>query len=98
MSGGMGFSEDAAVEGPAIELFRLLGWDHANLLHEFDGESPEGRKSMREAILPKRLWLALQKLNPDLPPEALNEAAADRSDAEREDRRSPRLTDSGGDG
>ena len=72
-----GFSEDAAVEGPAIELFRSLGWDHANLLHEFDGESPEGRKSMLEAILPKRLWLALQKLNPDLPAEALNEAAAE---------------------
>lgn len=71
------FSEDAAVEVPAIELFRSLGWDHANLLHEFDGESPEGRKSMRDAILPRRLWLALQKLNRGLPAEALNEAAAE---------------------
>ena len=39
------FSEDAAVEGPAIELFQSLGWDHANLYQEFGGESPEGRRN-----------------------------------------------------
>lgn len=71
------FSEDAAVEGPAAELFQSLGWARANLLHEFAAESPEGRRSMREAVLPKRLWAALTKLNPHLPPEALNEAAAE---------------------
>jgi type I restriction enzyme R subunit len=71
------FSEDAAVEGPAVELFQALGWNAANLMQEFGGESPEGRKTMREALLPARLWAALQKLNPDLPPDALNEAAAE---------------------
>jgi len=71
------FSEDAAVEGPAIELFRTLGWDHLNLYQEFSGTSPEGRRTMREAVLPNRLWSALQRLNPNLPPEALNEAAAE---------------------
>jgi type I restriction enzyme R subunit len=71
------FSEDAAVEAPAMELFRALGWDHGNLYQEFSGESPEGRRTMREPVLPKRLWAALQKLNPHLAPEALNEAAAE---------------------
>ncbi len=61
MSHHGGFSEDAAVEGPAVELFQSLGWSHANLYQEFSGESPEGRRTMREAVLPKRLWAALQK-------------------------------------
>jgi type I restriction enzyme R subunit len=72
-----GFSEDAAVEGPAVELFQELGWSHANLYQEFCGESPEGRRSMRQAVLPNRLWAALQKLNPAIPPEALKDAAAE---------------------
>ena len=33
-----GFSEGAAVEGPAVELFRALGWGHANLQGSFGGE------------------------------------------------------------
>lgn len=75
--GAGGFSEDEAVEGPAVDLFQSLGWSHANLYQEFSGASAEGRRSMRDAVLPKRLWAALQKLNPSLPPEALNEAAAE---------------------
>jgi type I restriction enzyme R subunit len=71
------FNEDPAVEGPAADLFNVLGWQRTNLYQEFAGTSPEGRHSMREAVLPARLWSALQKLNPDLPPEALNEAAAE---------------------
>lgn len=71
------FNEDPAVEGPAADLFNVLGWQRTNLYHEFAGASPEGRRTMREAVLPMRLWAALQKLNPDLPPEALNEAAAE---------------------
>lgn len=73
------FSEDAAVEGPAVELFQSLGWSAANLYQEFSGESSEGRRSMRAAVLPARLWAALQKLNSELSPEALNEAAAEIS-------------------
>jgi len=71
------FSEVAAVELPAIELFQSLGWTHANLYQEFGGESPEGRRTMHTAVLPKRLWAALQDLNSALPPEALNEAVAE---------------------
>ena len=72
------FTEIAAVEHPAIELFRSLGWNHANLYHEtFGANGTESRTTMREAVLPNRLWAALQKLNPHLPPEALRDAAAD---------------------
>ena len=28
------YTEDAAVEKPAIELFRELGWNHINAYHE----------------------------------------------------------------
>lgn len=73
-----GFSEDEAVETPAIELFRSLGWQHVNLYEEkFGAGCTEGRHSMREAVLPDRLWAALQRLNPHLPPEALRDAAAE---------------------
>ena len=46
----------------------------ANLLGEFAGKSPEGRASKRDAILPARLRLALKKLNPGLPGDALDDA------------------------
>jgi len=73
-----GFSEDEAVETPAIELFGSLGWDHVNLYEEkFGADGSEGRGSMREAVLPNRLWDALQKLNPNLSAEALRDAAAE---------------------
>src|SRR5258708_7292998 len=73
-----GFSEGAAVEFPAIDLFRTLGWQHADLYQEIFGpDGTEGRFSMREAVLPNRLWAALQRLNPHLPPETLRDAAAE---------------------
>ncbi len=58
------FNEDPAVEGPAADLFNVLGWQRTNLYHEFAGASSEGRRSMREAVLPTRLWAALQKAEP----------------------------------
>ena len=55
------FSEDSAVEGPAIELFQSLGWSHSNLYQEFSSESPEGRRTMREAVLPKRVSATVER-------------------------------------
>lgn len=74
-----GFSENDLVEQPATALFRDLGWRTANLMGEFGGrggggESPEGRGSKRDVILPNRLRLALKRLNPDLPQEAFDDA------------------------
>lgn len=73
-----GFSEDAAVESPAVELFQSLGWQHANLYEEtFGSEGTEGRATMRDPVLPERLWAALRKLNPHLDADALKDAAAE---------------------
>ena len=74
-----GFSENDLVEQPAIDLFRELGWQTANLMGEFGGKaggvkSTEGRESKRDAVLPNRLRLALQRLNPGLPDTAIEEA------------------------
>ncbi|MBG0810806.1 type I restriction endonuclease subunit R [Methylosinus sp. H3A] len=71
-----GFSENDLIEQPAIELFASLGWQTADLYGEFSGRggSVEGRASKRDAILPNRLRLALKRLNPDLPQEALDDA------------------------
>ena len=73
-----GFSEGAAVEGPAVELFQALGWSHGNLQGEtFGAGGSEGRATMREPVLPNRLRAALQNLNPHLSPDALRDAAAE---------------------
>jgi type I restriction enzyme R subunit len=71
-----GFSEAALVEKPAIKLFASLGWQTADLFAEFSGKggSAEGRASKRDAVLPNRLRLALKRLNPALPQEALDDA------------------------
>ncbi|ESX96702.1 type I restriction endonuclease subunit R [Mesorhizobium sp. LNJC403B00] len=76
-----GFSEDELIEQPAIDLFKVLGWQTANLYGEFGTPatprpSPEGRESRRDAFLPNRLRTALSALNPGLQQSALDEAYA----------------------
>ncbi len=69
------YSEYTLVEKPAIDLFQSLGWEASDLFHEFDhGISPEGREGERDVFLPSRLRSALVKLNPDIPPEAIDQA------------------------
>ena len=71
------FSEDGAVEQPALALLQQLGWRHLNLMEEVPGpENPTGRTSFHQTWLPARLTAALAKLNPDLSAEALSLAAA----------------------
>ncbi|MER1968348.1 type I restriction endonuclease subunit R [Castellaniella sp. GW247-6E4] len=66
------FSEDGAVEQPALALFQQLGWQHINLMEEKLGQdSFTGRTSFQQTWLPARLRSALTKLNPDLPVDAL---------------------------
>ncbi|HEY2708605.1 MAG TPA: type I restriction endonuclease subunit R [Caulobacteraceae bacterium] len=68
-----GFSEDELVEQPAIALLGDLGWETVNLYQESFGlEGSPWRSSRRDAFLTKRLRMALEKLNPDLPGEALD--------------------------
>lgn len=69
------YSEDALVEQPAIELFADLGWDTANLYGEWTGSvSSELRQTQQDVVLVPRLRVALEKLNPELPADALETA------------------------
>ena len=69
------YSEDALVEQPAIEVFDALGWDIANLYGEWAGTvSSEGRQTQQDVVLVPRLRTALERLNPQLPEEALDKA------------------------
>jgi type I restriction enzyme R subunit len=71
-----GYTEDALIEQPAIALFGEIGWEAADCFHEFEqaGGSPLGRETPAEVVLVSRLRLALAKLNPDLPAEAITKA------------------------
>ena len=70
-----GYTEDELVERPAIALFGELGWETANLYGEWTGGgSTMGRRTEHEVILEAQLRPALEKLNPDLPNEAIEKA------------------------
>jgi type I restriction enzyme R subunit len=70
------YTEDALIEQPAIAMFGELHWETANCFHEFEqaGGSPLGRETPSEVVLVSRLRPALEKLNPDLPAEAITKA------------------------
>lgn len=77
-------SENALCEQPSIDLFAELEWQTANCFREFDhGLSSLGRSSKGEVVLVSKLRAALEKLNPDLPREAIglaiDEITRDRS-------------------
>jgi len=66
------FTEDQLVEQPAVELFSALGWDTVNAFDETMGAGGTlGRSSRGEVILLRYLRPALERLNPDLPAEAI---------------------------
>jgi type I restriction enzyme R subunit len=70
------YTEDHLVEQPAIQFIRNeLGWEVVNCHGEWDGgKSHLGRDGNREVVLVSRLRPALQRLNPDLPVEAIEGA------------------------
>ncbi len=79
------YSEGALVEKPAIKLFAAMEWETVNGFHEFAqaGNSPLGREAKSEVVLGGRLRPALERLNPDLPAiaydQAIEELIRDRS-------------------
>ena len=78
------YSENTLVEQPTIELFAELGYETANTFHEKLGKDGTlGRETEDEVVLVPRLRAALQRLNPDLPHEAIElaieELTRDRS-------------------
>lgn len=77
-----GFDEDDLIEQPCIELFRTLGWECVNAYDESfvpGGGHPLCRESKREVLLPCRLRPALERLNPDLPSQAMDQAIEELS-------------------
>ncbi len=77
---------EAALESVTLALFADLGWETVNAYHEVHGTGPEatlGREHRGQVVLVPRLRAALERLNPDLPPEAhalaVEELTRDRS-------------------
>ena len=72
------YSEDELVEQPAIQLFTELGWQSMSARDEIFGiEGTLGRETKSEVVLVGRLKTAIQRLNPQLPPEAITLALSD---------------------
>ena len=70
-----GYTEDALVEQPAIKLLAELGWETVKAANEFSGATSSlGRETESEVILTTRLRPVLVRLNPDAPPEAIEQA------------------------
>jgi hypothetical protein len=74
------YTENHLVEQPAIRLMQHeLGWEVVNCYDEWSsGVSNQGRDGKREVVLVWRLRPALQRLNPDLPVEAIEGAVEER--------------------
>jgi type I restriction enzyme R subunit len=69
------FSEDTLIEQPTIALLGALGWSALNCYEE--APATLGRVTTSEVVLRPRLLVALQSLNPALPPQALTLAIAE---------------------
>ena len=74
------FTEDQLVEQPAVALFGELGWTTVSASDEVFG--PKGtlrRETKGDVVLVSRLRLALERLNPGLPGEAISAAVDELS-------------------
>ena len=66
---------EAALEKATLQLFQSLDWDNLQAENEVDGDAvPLGREHQGEVVLKRYLFPKLQVLNPNLPPEALQNA------------------------
>ena len=65
-----GYSEDALVEQPAIKLLEELGWETVR-------NQDLDRETQSDAMLTARLRSALKRLNPHVPPSAMDQALAE---------------------
>ncbi len=82
MSFSHDYSEDGLVEKPAIEHLVTLGWDYIDCMNESfpsNGYSVLGRTSRRDVVLTERLRSSISKLNPELPPNAIDLAVEELS-------------------
>lgn len=81
------YSEDIAVEQPAIDLLDQLGWETINAYEEIlatdEDNGTLGRETRDEVVLMSRLRSKLKEFNPDVPEvqieEAMRRLSRDRS-------------------
>jgi type I restriction enzyme R subunit len=72
------YTEDQLVEQPAIKLLGELGWECANAYNETLGpDGTLGRDNRSEVLLLRRLRAAIERLNPDAPSEAVEQAVVE---------------------
>ncbi|HIC84954.1 MAG TPA: type I restriction endonuclease subunit R, partial [Desulfobacterales bacterium] len=64
----MSYDEDTLVEQPAINLFEGMHWDVCHCYDEVLGleNGTTGREERSDVVLVRRLYDAIEKLNPDL--------------------------------
>lgn len=75
---GKHYTEDAAVEQPAIALFERLAWKYINAYYEtFGADGTLGRESKKDIFLVRRLRASLELLNPEMPADAIDQAIAE---------------------
>ena len=66
---------EEALEAATVERFEAMGYEVANLYHETFGKTnSHGREASSEVVFKPRLRKALQKLNRELPPDAIESA------------------------
>lgn len=71
------FSEEG-LENSIVEIFEKLGWQSQNCFEEKFGENGTlGRETSADVVLIKRLRPVIEKLNPDKPKEAIDQAVAE---------------------
>ena len=69
------YTEDQLVEQPAIGLFVELGWQTVSAMEEVFGPGGTlGREMSGEVVLAPRLRAVLERLNPQMPAEAITSA------------------------
>jgi type I restriction enzyme R subunit len=70
------YSENILIEAPTMDLLASLGWECVLAYNRetFGSDSLFGRMSKAEVVLNQRLGPAIQRLNPDLPEQAYEEA------------------------
>ena len=78
------YTEDHLVEQPAMELLQYIGWETENCYEEvFGKEGTLGRKTTSEVVLTRYLRDAINRLNPNVSPDAVDiaieEITRDRS-------------------
>lgn len=72
------YTEDQLVERPAIKLFGELGWEIINAYNETLGPGGTlGRDNKSEVFLTGRLRVAIERLNPGMPQEAIEQAVTE---------------------